>query len=638
MVRCVKLICLIFLLSTSSCVQVPEAEFYSAEGIVSIHAKSLDESDSWRHQHGELMTTIVSVETTEPVRGALDLSFYVQQPGTYQFWILGSDRSASEKRKLPAKVFDSENFLFNSFELVLPSGDEPFWFQHDRANEPLEIFFEKEGHYSILFESGGEVGFSIASIHLSLNGAHEPSGIGYPETRRYNMDPVLEKREHHVEIPPAWAFGVLLGTDHYEGSYFVASGIHIDALLSRDPSGVELQEHIKLGKFLYEPDLESQKDVPGYFGALMSKVDLSTLRDIHSSTVLKDNLVTRGFLLSKAIDLFNPEIKMYPAMWRDSGLSGYDHLKKQVEFTSNPHGITYEVPFLAALPEWFREDFEGEIDEELFIRWLQFSAFNSIMVLPYFSDWETDRSEEITKQLKKFTSLRHRLFPYIYSYTLRARTARVKPVTGAGTHTAQFMLGEAFLAAPIVEEGSDQRQVYFPAGTWYNYWDNTEYIGGQSWIVEAPLSEIPLFVKAGSIIPYRDDSGSVMQATNNYLTLDIYTGEPGSFRLYEDDGSTMKYREGEFSTTAFRYFEHTDYATFNIGAVVRGFEGRRSETSYTLRFKFMDVPVSVTANGESMPSGEGPGMWYYSEQDHTLIITWSQADNQRTEFYIQMAP
>jgi len=625
------------LLSSASCVQIPEAEFYSAEGIVSIHAKSLDESESWRHQHGELITTIVSVEASQPVRGALRLSFYVQHPGIYQFWILGSDSSTSEKRKLPAQVFDSENYLFNSFELVLPSGDEPFWFQHDRANEPLEIFFEKEGHYSILFESGGDPGFSLAAIHLSLNDAHKPFGIGYPETRRYNMDPVLEKREHHVEIPPAWAFGVLLGTDQYGENSVVESGLKFDALLSRNSSGIKLQEHIQQGRFLNESYLKNREDLQGDFGVLMSKVDLSTLSEIHSSTVMKDNAGARGFLLSKAIDLFNPEIKMYPAMWRDSGLSGYDHLKKQVEFISNPFGITYEVPFLAALPEWLSEGFEGEIDEELFIRWLQFSAFNSIMVLPYFSDWETDRSEEITKQLQKFTSLRHRLFPYIYSYTLRARTARVKPLTGDDSHPAQFMLGDAFLAAPITEKGSDQRQVYFPAGTWYNYWDNTEYIGGQSWIVEAPLSEIPLFIKAGSIIPYRDDSGSVMQGTNNFLTLDIYTGEPGSFRLYEDDGVSMKYREGDFSTTAFRYFEHTDYATFNIGAVVRGFEGRRSETSYTLRFKFMDEPVSVSANGETVPNGEEPGMWHYNERGQTLIIKWSQPDSQRTEFYIKMA-
>ena len=623
-----------------SCAQLPESEFYSANGIISIRASSIAAAEGWVTYSTSLLESKISVSTSVSSPNNLRFDFYVQNPGYYSFWILGTNLTKSPDEALMVRILDGDQYLVNSLNINLPQSLHPLWFEAGINQDNNQIQFLKEGYYSVHFESGGKPGFILSGIHLSMDSETEPAGVGFPETKNHLSDPVLEKREHHVEIPPAWAFGVIFSAAEINMFPDVLNNLQPDAAINNSNSGEEFPLSGKIGFYI---DLEEERDRLDQielfdFLVLKSPRGIKELQNIYSQRPESDASQTRKFHLSEAVELGNPKMKSYPAMWLGSNLKGFEQLRDQVDMVSNPYRITYEVPFMAAMPVFAKKDLVEQISEELFIRRLQFLALNTIMVLPLPSAETFNYSDEVLRQIIKFKLLRQQLFPYIYSLTLRARTARIKPLTGDSSYPTQFHLGDAFLSAPITEEGSDQRLVFFPEGTWFNYWNDAEYPGGQSWIVEAPLSETPLFVKAGSIIPYRNQKAPVSETDNSRLNMDIYTGAPGTFRLYEDDGITRTYKNGEFSTTAFRYFEHEDYSTFTIGTVVRGFEGRRTETEYILRFKFMHEPLFISVNGEEIPRGNEFGMWYFNEKDRSVIIKWTQPDNRRTEFNIQVKP
>jgi alpha-glucosidase (family GH31 glycosyl hydrolase) len=105
----------------------------------------------------------------------------------------------------------------------------------------------------------------------------------------------------------------------------------------------------------------------------------------------------------------------------------------------------------------------------------------------------------------------------------------------------------------VTEQGATSRAVYLPAGCdWYNYWTNTRYKGGQTITVEAPIDTLPLFVRAGSIVPL----GAAVQSTHesqSIASLRIYPGADADFTLYSDDGTTYSYEQGANSTTTLHW-------------------------------------------------------------------------------------
>ena len=121
----------------------------------------------------------------------------------------------------------------------------------------------------------------------------------------------------------------------------------------------------------------------------------------------------------------------------------------------------------------------------------------------------------------------------------------------------EYMFGPAFLVAPITEQGATSREVYLPAGTdWYNYWTNERLKGGQTVTVSAPIDVIPLFVRAGSIVPL----GSEILSTAQSQKIDavrIYPGANGSFTLFNDDGKTYAYEKGNSQITNLHWNDMT---------------------------------------------------------------------------------
>jgi len=113
----------------------------------------------------------------------------------------------------------------------------------------------------------------------------------------------------------------------------------------------------------------------------------------------------------------------------------------------------------------------------------------------------------------------------------------------------EYMFGPAFLVAPITEQGATSREVYLPEGSdWYNYWTNERVKGGQTITVQAPIDTLPLFVRAGSILPL----GAAVESTHEKQAIAkvrVYPGADGNFTLFSDDGTTYAYEEGAGSRT-----------------------------------------------------------------------------------------
>jgi alpha-D-xyloside xylohydrolase len=121
----------------------------------------------------------------------------------------------------------------------------------------------------------------------------------------------------------------------------------------------------------------------------------------------------------------------------------------------------------------------------------------------------------------------------------------------------EYMFGPAFLVAPVTEQGQISRAVYLPAGAdWYNYWTNERFHGGQTIQVGAPIDTLPLFVRAGSIVPL----GEQVESTNEVQKIAkvrVYPGADAKFTLYQDDGKTYAYEKSDSSITRLQWNDAT---------------------------------------------------------------------------------
>ena len=204
---------------------------------------------------------------------------------------------------------------------------------------------------------------------------------------------------------------------------------------------------------------------------------------------------------------------------------------------------------------------------ELYTRWFEYATFLPIMRTHgsrrYNEVWSYGKQAEPI--LEKYLKLRYELMPYIYSlgyqtYQTGAPFMRALFMDFPGDPNVadirdEYMLGPAFLVAPVTEQGATSRQVYLPAGTdWYNYWTNERLKGGQTVTASAPIDTIPLFVRAGSIIPtgsYIENTGQPQQIAK----VRIYPGTDADFTLFQDDGNTYAYEKGDAKITHLHWSE-----------------------------------------------------------------------------------
>jgi alpha-D-xyloside xylohydrolase len=213
----------------------------------------------------------------------------------------------------------------------------------------------------------------------------------------------------------------------------------------------------------------------------------------------------------------------------------------------DPAGATAMAPSYADYPE-------------LFVRWFQYNTFTPTLRIhgqrPATAIWDYGKAAEPV--LAQYLKLRYALIPYLYAMGHQTYTSGAPFMRGlfmdfpndpkVADMGDEYMFGPAFLVAPVTEQGATSRSVYLPAGAdWYDYWTNERHAGGQSVTTAAPIDKIPLFVRAGSIVPMGVQVPST--ATRQALeSIRVYPGRSTSFTLYDDDGVSNAYRKGGAST------------------------------------------------------------------------------------------
>ncbi|MBE0652752.1 MAG: DUF5110 domain-containing protein [Bacteroidales bacterium] len=272
---------------------------------------------------------------------------------------------------------------------------------------------------------------------------------------------------------------------------------------------------------------------------------------------------------------------------------------------------------------------------ELYTRWFQFGAFS-----PIFRSHGTGTPREVWRfgdegelfydAMKKISELRYRLMPYIYSTAWRVTSEgfsimRAIPMSFPADKNSydindQYLFGESILVRPVTHpmyysykspnknkkiDTEKTVEIYLPQGTiWYDFWTGTNYPGGKTISAKAPIDIIPLFVKAGSVIPLGPSIQYADEKLPEEMCLIIYPGEDGTFSLYEDDGQTYDYEKGEFSLINFEWNEadqtliiHKREGTYPGMLDVRKF-------LLTLAAPDMDDPVTLVGGKEVEYNGE----------------------------------
>ncbi|GFP30834.1 TIM-barrel domain-containing protein, partial [Candidatus Hakubella thermalkaliphila] len=250
---------------------------------------------------------------------------------------------------------------------------------------------------------------------------------------------------------------------------------------------------------------------------------------------------------------------------------------------------------LSGIPFWSHDigGFAGpRPSPKLYIRWAQFGLLSSHArchgITPR-EPWEY--GEEALSIFRFYAKLRYRLIPYLYSYAhvasktglplMRAMVLEYQDDPNTYDKDLQYMLGQELLVAPIFDE-SDKRYLYLPPGRWIDYWNGNEYEGPGTIYYEAPIDKIPLFVKAGAIIPMGPEMSYVGEKPFDPITLDIYPHGLSEFTLYDDD-----------ETTTFRCQGSQRELMFEITT---------SPRTYLLKFNKISCPTMVEINGERIAS------------------------------------
>jgi alpha-glucosidase (family GH31 glycosyl hydrolase) len=324
-----------------------------------------------------------------------------------------------------------------------------------------------------------------------------------------------------------------------------------------------------------------------------------------------------------------------------------------IYFTGDLHGVWESLPVL--IPATVQGGnqltpymnnlccgvFVVDLPPELYQRWVQFGAFSPVLwfhgLWGLRLPWEYGREGE--ENYRKFAGLRYRLIPYIYTCSRVAHDTGLPLVRGtyleypeqepAYTFQQQYLFGKDLLVAPITAPGNGKparKEVYLPAGQdWFDFFTGDLYGGGKAVIHECPLDRMPLFVRAGSILPMAPEMAWSDQKPVDPLTLDVYAGSRAAeFNLYEDDGTSLEYRTGAYAWTPLRFAsEKTGNYTLSIGPVQGKFQGQLAKRRYVVRVHGLFKPHNVALNGRKLaeiePCQDGPG-WWWSGRERLITV------------------
>lgn len=304
------------------------------------------------------------------------------------------------------------------------------------------------------------------------------------------------------------------------------------------------------------------------------------------------------------------------AMWSGDISATWTAMRKQI-----PAGLSFS---LSGVPYWTMDTggfsvparfsrqnpTPEDVDEwrEQNTRWFQFGTFVPLLRVhgefPYREMWYFGgESHPAYQTMLKFDRLRYRLLPYIYSLAgevtekgssiMRALVMDFRMDRKAREIGDQYMFGPALLINPVTTYKARSRSVYLPkAAGWYDFWTGGAFSGGQTIDAPAPYESLPLFVKAGSIIPFGPELQYTAEKSADPITLYVYAGADGAFTLYEDEGLNYNYEKGVFTRIPIQWNDST--RTLTIGKRAGSFPGMLSERTFEIVLVLKSKPAGFS--------------------------------------------
>ncbi|MGB8320376.1 MAG: TIM-barrel domain-containing protein, partial [Ignavibacteriaceae bacterium] len=328
-------------------------------------------------------------------------------------------------------------------------------------------------------------------------------------------------------------------------------------LLKQGISGIwnDMNEPSAWGQAI--PDIVQFND-QGYGASLKKIHNVYALEEARATFdgIKKEFPDSRPFILTRA---GFSGIQRYAAVWTGDNMATEEHLKLACVMPQGMgiSGITFCGTDVGG--------FFGTPTPNLYTRWMQLGAFT-----PFFRQHsiinEKDKEpwafgEQVEAWVKNIITLRYKMLPYFYTEFYNASQTGLpimRPMfldfqndeeCYSNEAQYQFMIGKNLLVAPVVSENENFKKLYLPDGKWLNWWNSKVYEGNRWIIVEAPMDQIPLFIREGGIIPLQDKQNYVREKNISQMEFKIFPDENSGFVLYNDDGTSTNYQKGEFSIT-----------------------------------------------------------------------------------------
>ena len=373
----------------------------------------------------------------------------------------------------------------------------------------------------------------------------------------------------------------------------------------------------------------------GTWRSLRNAFPLETVRGVYQAQ-RREGENKRVFIMTRSA--FAGQQHYGSNMWSGDVNSSWDMLRKQV-----PAGLSFSLTgdpnFNTDIGGFFCNAYntrgpgsapKNPQFQELYVRWMQYGLF-----CPVFRSHGADAPREIWQfgkkgepvydAIEKQIRLRYRLIPYLYSIAWQVTSNNESYLRPLFSDFAQdrrvwdiadeFMFGRSILAAPILDpqyteekivrtdamtgwdrkkESGDSSQEtvvdwtetktaskYLPKGaTWYDFWTNKAYKGGQTITLETTFDRVPMFVRAGSILPLGPEMQYVGEKSWDDLEIRVYPGADGSFTLYEDEGDNYNYEKGYYATITFQWNDRSRQLT--IGTRQGGYKGMILDRKFTI--------------------------------------------------------
>ena len=339
------------------------------------------------------------------------------------------------------------------------------------------------------------------------------------------------------------------------------------------------------------------KKIHNVYGLLMARATREGLRKYSYN---------RHFILTRA---GFSGIQRYSAVWTGDNEATEEHLRLACTMPLNM-GIS-GIPFVGSDVGGFI----GEPSNDLYVRWIELGSFTPFFRGHSAIDTRAHEpfafNENVMQIAKETIQLRYKLLPFWYNEFYNSSQTGLpimRPMflnyqddencyyTNA---QYQFMIGENLLVAPVVNSYDRFKKLYLPSGEWYDWNNNKKVIGGNWIIVEVPIDKIPLYVKAGGIIPMQQVQNYVGEKKMEELDMLIFPSGKSEYSLYEDDGETYKYEDGKYSLTKFSMENSAGNISLTVSKIKNGFKTDRKK--YLFSFVQIDKPGKVVVDNKILP-------------------------------------